>query len=391
MNIPKEIRDFADEMTAWRRDIHAHPETALEEVRTSAIVAEKLRAWGLEVTTGVGGTGVIGTLRNGNSNRTIGLRADMDALPMSEENNFAHRSQNEGAMHACGHDGHTTMLLGAARYLATTKNFSGTVHFIFQPAEEGAKGAPAMIRDGLFERFPCDHLFAFHNDPNLPIGTAFIRRGVINANSDRFMIKIIGCGGHASKPDIAIDPIIIGTQIVSALQTIVSRRTSPLDCAVVSVCEFHAGSVGNVIPAEAVLRGSVRTLKGEVQDAIERRMEKLVRQIAEANDATVEFTYTRLVPQVINSDAPTDTAYAASDAVLGVENVTRDGPIMMGGEDFSYMSRLVPSCFIRLGQGAGEATSMPLHHPAYDFNDDLSPIGATLWSKIVESELPKHN
>ncbi|HUA76583.1 MAG TPA: amidohydrolase, partial [Acetobacteraceae bacterium] len=270
MPVLNRIADSAPEVAAWRRDIHAHPELGFEERRTSALVAGKLASWGIEVTTGIAGTGLVGTLRNGTSARTIGIRADMDALPMSEANGFEHRSTNPGVMHACGHDGHTAMLLGAAKYLAETGNFDGTVHFIFQPAEEGGGGGKVMVEEGLFERFPCDAVFGAHNDPAVPVGKMVVMEGAVNAFSDRFWIRIQGLGGHAARPHHAIDPVVVGSQIVLALQTIVSRRIDPIDSAVISITQFHAGSAGNVIPPDAALNGTVRTLKPAVQDEIER-------------------------------------------------------------------------------------------------------------------------
>ena len=285
MPVINRIAAFADDLTEWRRDLHAHPEIGLQEFRTSAVVAEKLRSWGIEVTTGIAGTGLVGTLRRGSSTRAIGIRADMDALPMDEANTFAHRSQNPGRMHACGHDGHTTMLLGAARYLAETGNFDGTVHFIFQPAEENEGGGRIMVEEGLFQRFPCEMVFGAHNDTSLPKGTMAVVEGSVSAASDRLNITITGRGGHAARPHRTIDPVVVGSHIVLALQSIVARRTDPLDSAVISITQFHAGSAHNVIPDSATLAGTVRTLLPRVQDEVERLIPQMVHATAAAHGA----------------------------------------------------------------------------------------------------------
>jgi hippurate hydrolase len=390
MPIPNRIAAMAPEMTEWRRDIHAHPELGLEEVRTSDVVAAKLAEWGIAVHRGLARTGVVGTLKVGNGGRAIGLRADMDALPMDEDNSFPHRSQNPGRMHACGHDGHTTMLLGAAKYLAETKNFDGTVHFIFQPAEEGFGGGRMMVEEGLFEKFPCDAVFGAHNDYEIPLGELAAAVGPVNAASDRFWITIDGRGGHAARPHQAIDPVTIGAHLVLALQTFVAREINPADNAVLSITQFHAGSTGNVIPPQAKLNGTVRTREPGVQDLIERRMGEITAGVAATFGATAVLDYSRGYPQVINAAAPTDAAQRAAARLLGEARVRTTLPVRMGGEDFSYMANVVPGCFVRLGQrGADGKGATPVHHPAYDFNDDLLPIGAAFWAALVEQELPR--
>jgi hippurate hydrolase len=389
MPVNDRIAAMADDLTAWRRDLHAHPELGFEEQRTSARVAELLRSWGLEVATGLATTGVVGTLRRGHGNRAIGIRADMDALPMEEANDFAHRSRNPGRMHACGHDGHTTMLLGAARSLAESGRFDGIVHFIFQPAEEGGGGGRVMVEEGLFERFPCDMVFGAHNDPTLPVGTIVTAAGTVSANSDRFQIRVTGRGGHAAHPHRTIDPVVIGAHIVLALQSIVARRTHPQEAAVVTVTQFHAGSAGNVIPQEAVLSGTVRTLKPEIQDEVERLLAHIVRATAEAHEAQAVLDYQRGYPSVINAAAPTERAALAAARLVGAEGVIRTHAASMGGEDFSYMAQKVPGCFVRIGQANGPVGAVPLHHPHYDFNDAILPLGASYWASLVEQELPR--
>ncbi len=389
MPVHNRIAASADEMAEWRRDIHRHPELGFEEHRTSEMVAQKLAEWGVEVTRGIAGTGLVGTLRNGVSGRAVGLRADMDALPMEEANDFEHRSANPGAMHACGHDGHTTMLLGAAKYLAETRNFDGTVHFIFQPAEEGGGGGRVMVEEGLFDRFPCDMVFGAHNDGFLPVGEMSVVAGTVNAAADRVSITIRGKGGHAARPHHAIDPIVVGAQMVMSLQTLVSRRIDPIDSAVLSLCEFHAGSAHNVIPEEAVLRGTVRTLKPHVQDRMEELMGEVVRQIAAANGAEAELDFARGYPPVVNDEAATERAALAAGRLLGETKITRARPPGMGGEDFSFMALRVPGCFVRIGQRGASKGLVPVHHPRYDFNDDMLPIGASFWATLVEQELPR--
>ena len=389
MPIINRIADFADDMTEWRRDLHAHPEPGFKEFRTSDVVAEKLRSWGIEVTRGIAGTGLVGTLRVGTSGRSIGIRADMDALEMDEANGFDHASRHPGAMHACGHDGHTTMLLGAARYLAETRNFDGTVHFIFQPAEECLGGGRVMVEEGLFDRFPCDAVYGAHNDTFLPVGTITAVEGSVSAASDRFWIRITGKGGHAARPHRTIDPIVVGSHIVLALQSVVARRVDPLHSAVLSITQFHAGSTGNVIPQEAVLNGTVRTLRPQVQDEVEQMLTDMAIATAAAHGAQAVVEYTRGDPPVVNAATPTERAALAATRLVGADKVIRKRPPGMGGEDFSFMALRVPGCFVRFGQADGEKGSTPVHHPEYDFNDDILPIGASFWSTLVEQELAK--
>jgi amidohydrolase len=389
MPIVNRIADFAAELTEWRHDIHAHPELGLQEHRTSELVAEKLKSWGIEVTRGLAGTGIVGTLRSGTGTRAIGLRADMDALEMTEANDFAHRSVNPGAMHACGHDGHTTMLLGAAKYLAETRNFDGTVHFIFQPAEEGLGGGRIMVEEGLFDRFPCDAVYGAHNDTNLPVGTMVAVAGSVSAASDRFWIHIHGKGGHAARPHRTIDPVVVGSHVVLALQSVVARRVDPQEAAVLSITQFHAGSTGNVIAEEAVLNGTVRTLRPEVQDEVQALLTSVATATAAAHGAEAVVDYQRGYPPVVNAPEPTERAAMAAARVLGEGKVIRERRPGMGGEDFSFMALRVPGCFVRIGQAEGERGSTPVHNPRYDFNDDILPIGASFWSTLVEQELPR--
>jgi hippurate hydrolase len=389
MPIVNRIADFAPELTEWRRDIHAHPELGLEEHRTSELVAARLASWGIEVTRGLAGTGVVGTLRNGTGTRAIGLRADMDALEMTEANDFPHRSVNVGKMHACGHDGHTTMLLGAAKYLAETRNFDGTVHFIFQPAEEGLGGGRIMVEEGLFDRFPCDAVYGAHNDTGLPVGTMVAVAGSVSAASDRFWIRIQGRGGHAARPHRAIDPLVVGCHVVLALQTVVARRVDPQEAAVLSITQFHAGSTGNVIAEEAVLNGTVRTLRPEVQDEVQALLTSIATATAAAHGAEAVVDYERGYPPVVNAAEPTERAALAAARVLGEDRVIRERRPGMGGEDFSFMAQRVPGCFVRIGQAEGERGSTPVHNPRYDFNDAILPIGASFWSTLVEQELPR--
>jgi len=389
MPVHNRIAEFTDEMTEWRRDLHAHPELSFEEHRTSDKVAQKLTEWGLEVTRGIAGTGLVGTLRNGESTRAIGIRADMDALPMQESNDFPHKSQNANRMHACGHDGHTTMLLGAARYLAETRNFDGTVHFIFQPAEEHGGGGEVMVKEGLFDRFPCDMVFGAHNDPSIPLGQMTAVAGPVCANTDDFWIRVHGRGGHAARPAMALDPVIIGAHIVVALQSLVARRTGALDSAVLSICQFHAGTVSNVIPDEAVLNGTVRTLKAETREMMERLMGEVVTNTARAHGAEATLTYERGYPSVINAPAATERAALAAAKLLGEAKVIRERPPGMGGEDFAYMAQVVPGCFVRIGQADGARGAQPVHTVTYDFNDEILPIGASFWSTLVEQELAR--
>jgi hippurate hydrolase len=389
MPVFNRIADFHADLTATRRDIHAHPELGFQEQRTSDLVAQQLQAWGIEVHRGIAGTGLVGVLRNGSSGRSIGFRADMDCLPMTETSDLPHRSTTPGKMHACGHDGHTTMLLGAARYLAETKNFDGTVNFIFQPAEEGGGGGRVMVEEGLFDRFPCDAVYGMHNSPEMPLGEARVVAGPVLAAADRITITVHGKGGHASRPQQCIDPVLIGAQIVVAAQSIVSRSMDPLDCAVISICQFHAGEASNVIPERAELHGTVRTFKPEVQDLIERRLGQIVRATAEAHGTHAELSFQRGYPPTVNHAAETERAALAATAVLGEGKVHRNVVPRMGAEDFSYMLLARPGCFIGIGQGDGGRHSVSLHNPRYDFNDDLIPLGASLFARLAEQEMPR--
>jgi hippurate hydrolase len=388
MNIEPKIAAFAGELTAIRRDIHAHPELGFEEARTSAIVATKLKEFGCEVTTGVGKTGVVGTVRVGNNPRAIGLRADMDALPMDELNTFDHRSQHGGRMHACGHDGHTTMLLGAAKYLSATRNFEGTVHFIFQPAEEGRGGAEAMIKDGLFEKFPCEQIFGMHNRPKLDVGKFAIRPGPQMAGGGLFDIHITGKGGHGARPETSIDPIIIGTQIIAALQTVVSRNVAALDSAVISITQMHAGDAYNVIPQEAVLRGTMRAFRKETMALIKERIETISAGIARTLGGSARADVRVAFPPLVNDRDSVKFISDVAAKIVGEENMNREGPFVMASEDFSYMLEKVPGAFINIGNGGGEG-GCEVHNPSYDFNDEILTLGATLWSRVVETRLSK--
>jgi len=389
-----QVQSIATEATEWRRDIHAHPELAFQEHRTSDLVARKLESWGIEVTRGIAGTGLVGTLRGGraaasggNSGRAIGLRADMDALPMQEITGLPYASTVDGKMHACGHDGHTSMLLGAAKYLAETRNFDGTVHFIFQPAEEDGGGGEVMVREGLFTRFPCDAVFGIHNDSSMPAGVFTITQGTTNAAADGINIRVKGLGGHAARPHQAVDPVVAAAHIIVAAQSIVSRRTDPLDSAVISLCSIHGGTARNVIPEEVVIQGTVRTLKPETRDAVERQLKAVITATAAAHGTEVEINYQRGYPPVVNSDAPVERARMAALALAGEERLVRERPPTMGGEDFSYMAQTVPGCFIRLGQVDPARENFSTHHPRYNFNDAILPTGIAFWASLVEQEL----
>ncbi len=389
MSAVDRIRDWQEELTAWRRDFHAHPEIGFEEVRTSALVAERLASWGIEVHRGIGRTGVVGVLRNGNGQGRIGLRADMDALPMPEANTFAHRSTVEGKMHGCGHDGHTTMLLAAARYLAETKNFDGTVHFIFQPAEEGLGGAQAMLADGLFERFPCDAVFGMHNRPGLPVGQYAIRPGPVMAGAVFFDIVVQGRGGHGARPEQTVDPVIIGAQIVSALQTVVSRNLGALDSAVVSVTGFTAGEAYNVIPDRVAMKGTVRAFKVETLRLVEERMRAVAQSIAAGFGATAEVTWREIAAPTINTPEQATAMGDAAAALVGEKHVERNRSPVMGSEDFAYMLLETPGAYIHVGNGTGEAGGCDVHNPHYDFNDAAIPYGGGMLATLVEQRMPR--
>ena len=389
MPVINRIADFHDDMTAWRRDIHAHPETAFEENRTADVVAGKLESFGIEVHRGLAKTGVVGRLRAGRSPNAIGLRADLDALNLLEKNDVDYRSKHDGKMHACGHDGHITMLLGAARYLAETRNFDGTVHFIFQPAEEGGGGGRVMVEEGLFEQFPCTAVYGMHNWPGMPQGRIGVRTGAMMASADLFEIRIRGRGGHAAMPHYAIDPIVVGAQMVNALQTIASRTNDPLDSVVVSVTQFHAGTADNVIPDEAVLSGTCRALSPEGRDMIERRMRETVEGIAASHGIAAELDYRRNYPVLVNTAEETQKAARAAAKVVGEANVTVDDPPVMGSEDFAFMLQAKPGSYVWIGNGVGEEGGCMVHNPHYDFSDEILPLGASYWASLVEQELAR--
>ncbi|WP_094463672.1 M20 aminoacylase family protein [Pannonibacter phragmitetus] len=386
MPVVNRIADLADEIASWRRDFHENPEIMYETVRTAAKVADLLRSFGLdEVVTGIGRTGVVGVIRgkNGGAGRVIGLRADMDALPIAEMTGLPYASKTPGKMHACGHDGHTSMLLGAAKYLAETRNFNGTAVVIFQPAEEGGAGAKAMIDDGLMTRWAIDEVYSLHNLPGLPVGEFAIRKGPIMAATDEFRITITGRGGHAAKPHETVDPIIVGTQIVSALQTIASRAVNPLDSVVVSVTIFEAGTAFNVIPETATLRGTIRSLTDATRDLAEKRLNEIVNALCTAYGATAEIEFRRGYPVTANHDDQTDFAVSVAEEIAGPERVQRETEPMMGGEDFSYMLLERPGAYIFAGNG----DSASLHHPRYNFNDGLIPSGSSYFVRLVEKAL----
>src|SRR5437667_10191806 len=390
-NPVEHIRAWQDEFTAVRRDLHAHPGLGFEEHRTARIVCEQLTAYGIEHHAGIGCTGIVAVIagRKSDSGKSVGLRADMDALPMQEENDFAHKSRYDGRMHGCGHDGHTTMLLAAARYLHETRKFDGIAYLIFQPGEEGYAGAKAMIEDGLFVRFPAERLYAVHNWPALPAGRIGITPGPAMAAADRIEITIDGRGGHGAHPHAAIDPVLVAGHIITAAQSIVSRNVSPIDTAVVSICSMQAGNPGamSVIPRDARLVGTVRTFRPATQDAIERRLNELVHSIAPAFGATATLKYERAYPATINSEREAEFAAQVADALVGRENVVRDLEPSMGSEDFSFMLQRRPGAYARLGQGGAEGGCF-LHNSRYDFNDDVIPLGAGYMAALAERALP---
>lgn len=381
------------EMAALRRDIHAHPELAYEEFRTADLVAQKLTEWGIGLHRGLGGTGVVGIVPGrdgGASGRAIGLRADMDALPMQEFNTFDHASQHPGKMHACGHDGHTTMLLAAARHLAQHRDFDGTVYLIFQPAEEGGGGARRMIEDGLFERFPMDAVFGMHNWPGMVAGTMAAGAGPVMASTNEFRITVQGKGGHAAMPHMVIDPVPVACQIVLALQTIVSRNVKPIDSAVVSVTMMHGGEASNVVPDALELRGTVRCFRVEVLDLVQQRMEQIVHGICQAAGATAQFHFQRNYPATVNTAAEAALARAVMADIVGAERALLQEP-SLAAEDFAYMLQAKPGAYVFIANGDGEHREAGhglgpcnLHNPSYDFNDNLIPLGATYWVRLVQ-------
>ncbi|NQV61474.1 MAG: amidohydrolase [Alphaproteobacteria bacterium] len=386
------IAEWQSDLTEIRRDIHAHPELGFEENRTSDIVAEKLAGYGCEVHRGLGKTGVVGSLRVGNSTRSVGLRADMDALPMLEANSFAHRSTHDGKMHACGHDGHTTMLLGAARYLAETMNFDGQVHFIFQPAEEGIGGASAMIKDGLFQQFPCDVIYGMHNRPNLEVGKFAVRPGPMMAGGGFFDIHIEGVGAHGARPETGVDPVIVAAHMVTALQTIVSRNLPALDAAVLSITQIHAGDAYNVIPQKAHIAGTMRTLTDASMNLLEANMRRIAEGVAASFGAKVEVDFRLLFAPTVNTPSEATFVADVTAELVGEENVDRNGPMIMASEDFSFMLREVPGAYFNIGNGGtGELGGCEVHNPSYDFNDAALTLGASAFVKLVETRLAKED
>jgi len=385
------IRSYHGELTAVRRDIHAHPELSFQEDRTSTLVAEKLAGWGIEVHRGLAKTGVVGVIpgRKKASGRGIGLRADMDCLPMHEKNSFAHKSQHEGRMHACGHDGHTTMLLGAARYLAETRNFDGTAYLIFQPAEEGGGGGEVMVKEGLFERFPANEVYALHNWPGLPPGKMAVRAGPVMAATDEIQITVHGRGGHGAMPHLAVDPVLAAAHIITALQSIASRSVSPIDAVVVSICSMVTSQVGvfNVIPDHVKLVGTVRSFQPETRDLAERRLREIATKTAEALGASAEVIYARGYPATVNSVQGAAFAAQVGKRMFGAENVITEHEPTMGGEDFSFMLQERPGAYVFLGQGGAQGGCL-LHNPNYDFNDEVIPLGAGYLAALVEEALP---
>jgi hippurate hydrolase len=382
MNIVEKIMLFHGEMAEWRHDIHAHPETAFEEQRTSALVAKKLESFGMSVHKGLGRTGVVGTLSAGSGKRAIGLRADMDALHIQEKNNFSHRSQHAGKMHACGHDGHTTMLLGAAKYLSQSRNFDGTVHFIFQPAEENEGGGREMVEQGLFDKFPCDSVYGMHNWPGIPVGQFGLRPGPMMASFDIFEIELTGRGSHAALPHTGIDPVVAASALVQALQSITSRNVDPIESAVVSVTQIHAGDTWNVIPDAAVLRGTTRAFRPEVQDLLERRVREVCSGVAATYGTQARVRYERRYPPTVNAARETEICASVLEGMIGAENVIRVPPVM-GSEDFAFMLQAKAGCYVFVGNGPGAGGCM-LHNPHYDFNDEVLPLGAGYWASLVE-------
>jgi len=387
MPIVNRFHDLAEEITAWRRDFHEHPELGYDVERTAGIVAEKLREFGCdEVVTGIGRTGVVGVIKGRGAGRTVGLRADMDALPILEGTGKPWASRTPGKMHACGHDGHTAMLLGAAKYLSETRNFDGVVVVIFQPAEEGGAGGKAMVDDGMLDRFGVERVFGMHNYPGAPVGTFHIRPGPIMASADLVEIHVEGTAGHAARPHLAADPIVAASAIVQAAQTIVSRNADPLESAVVSICKFDAGSTFNVIPSRAELLGTVRTLKSDVRDLVEQRLAAIVSQVAAAHGVWATLRYHRNYPVTVNDEAQATFAADIAARVVGENNVDRNVVPTMGGEDFSFMLNERPGAFIFAGVGEDVAN---LHNEKYDFNDELIPVGCSYWAMLVETALPR--
>jgi len=385
------VRRWHAELTAIRRDIHMHPELAFQERRTADLVAGHLAQWGVEVHRGLAGTGVVGVIpgREDSRGRGIGLRADLDCLPMHEAAERGHRSRHEGRMHACGHDGHTTMLLGAARYLAQTRQFDGTAYVIFQPAEEHGGGGNVMVREGLFERFPADEVYALHNWPELPPGRIALRAGPVMAATDEIAITIHGSGGHAAMPHLAVDPVVVAAQVIGALQTVASRNVAPVDAVVVSICSMHTSQTGafNVIPDAVHLLGTVRSFRAETRDMAERRCREIAEGVAAALGGRAEVKYTRGYPATVNSPRETEFAARVGESLFGAGNVVRDVDPTMGGEDFAYFLQEKPGAYVFLGQGGGPL-GCSLHNPHYDFNDEVIPLGAGYLAALAEQAMP---
>jgi amidohydrolase len=391
MQLIQSLAQSKSELQVIRRDLHAHPELRFEERRTSDVVARALSGWGIEVHRGLGGTGVVGVIRAGRSSRAIGLRADMDALPIRESNTFAHRSQFEGRMHACGHDGHTAMLLAAARHLSASQSFDGTVVLIFQPGEEGGAGADRMIREGLFERFPCDAVFALHNWPGLAVGRFAVSPGPMLASTNEFEIRVTGSGGHAAMPHLTVDPVLIAVQIAQGLQSIVTRARNPIDAAVLSVTMIHAGDTTNVIPDTATLGGTVRTFDDSVTDLFEQRIHQVAELTARAHGGTVAAYFKRTYPPTVNHPDQAEFAAGVADGVVGAGHVVRGVDPTLGAEDFAFMLKARPGAYLFIGNGDGAHREgghgggpCTLHSASYDFNDELIPIGGTFWVRLAE-------
>ncbi len=389
MPIINRVAEFHAEMAQWRRRIHAHPETAFEETQTAGLVAELLESFGISVERGIARTGVVGTLRgSAPSDRAIALRADMDALPIDERNDLPHASRHPGRMHACGHDGHTAMLLGAAKHLAETRNFAGTIHFIFQPAEENEGGARLMLDEGVLQRHPVESIYGMHNWPELPVGQFGIRPGPMMAAFDIFEIAVTGRGAHAAMPHLAVDPIVAAAQIVTGLQTIASRNVNPLESAVVSVTQIHGGDTWNVIPETVVLRGTSRSFNPTVRDQIDPAIRRIADGVCRACGAQMELRYERCYPPTLNAPAETEIAAAAAASVVGENNVKRDMLPSMAAEDFAWFLEKKPGAYIWIGNGTAEAGGI-LHSPHYDFNDAALPLGASYWVRLAESVLSR--
>ncbi len=393
MRLIESILADAAAIATIRRDIHAHPELCFQEQRTADVIAKALTDWGIPIHRGMGTTGVVGIVKKGSSTRAVGLRADIDALPMTERNTFAHASRHPGKMHACGHDGHTAMLLAAARHLARDAEFDGTVVLVFQPAEEGGGGAREMIKDGLFERFPMEAIFGAHNWPGMKAGQFAVKAGPVFASSNEFKITVRGKGAHGAMPHLGVDPVPAACQMVQAFQTIVSRNKRPIDTGVISVTMIHTGEATNVIPDHCVMQGTVRTFSVEVLDLLERRMAEVAQHTAAAFECTAEFEFHRNYPPTINHPAETEFARSVMAEIVGDDNVLEFEPTM-GAEDFSYFLQHKPGCYVLIGNGDGSHRAgghglgpCMLHNPSYDFNDELIPLGATLWVRLVQAWL----